>query len=39
MQERKREALEKLVSFSSSQPDAKNSRKEKRQDAHPAASA
>jgi len=38
MQERKREALEKLVSFSPRQRDAKNGRKEKRQGARPAVS-
>lgn len=38
MQERKREALEKLVSFSPRQRDAKTDRKEKRQDARPAVS-
>ena len=38
MQERKREALEKLVSFTLRQPDAKNVRKEKRQGARPAVS-
>jgi len=36
MQERKREALEKLVSFSPRQRDAKNVRKQKRQGARPA---
>jgi hypothetical protein len=36
MQERKREALEKRVSFSPRQRDAKNVKKEKRQGAHPA---
>ena len=38
MQERKREALEKLVSFSPRQPDAKTVRKEKRQGVCPAVS-
>ena len=38
MQERKREALEKLVSFSPRQRDAKNVRKQKRQGARPAVS-
>jgi len=38
MQERKREALEKLVSFSPRQRDAKKVKIEKRQGAHPAAS-
>ena len=38
MQERKREALEKLVSFSPRQPHAKNVRQEKRQGPHPALS-
>jgi len=38
MQERKREALERLVSFSPRQRDAKNGEKEKRQGAHPAVS-
>jgi integrase len=38
MQERKREALEKLVSFGSRQRDAKNLKNEKRQGARPAVS-
>ena len=38
LQERKREALEKLVSFAPRQRDAKNVRKEKRQGARPAVS-
>ena len=38
MQERKREALEKLVSFSPRQRDAKKAKIEKRQGAHPAVS-
>ena len=38
MQERKREALEKLVSFTPRQPHAKNVRKQKRQGARPAVS-
>jgi hypothetical protein len=38
MQERKREALEKLVSFSPRQPHAKNVRKQNRQGRRPAVS-
>lgn len=38
MQERKREALEKLVSFSARQRDAKNAKMKKRQRVRPAVS-